>query len=238
MWRCCLAAACATLACMAIHHDLSALGIEDRLYSIEEWQALQKRTGLKFEYYDGRLVDWHAMAGGTYEHFLLSARMISLLNEIAERREETSADAPACDVHTSDLQLKLAQGETYVFSDAAVVCGAPEYDTVVTTAVRNPIVVVEIMSPSSAKYDSSRKFAYYAALPSLRQYVLVDQEDIAVEVRTRDAPDGGWSISFFTEREDAIPLGSLDGELSVSRLYRRMRFDWEDSGERDEPTPR
>jgi len=207
--------------------DLTEFGIENRTYSIEEWQAIEERTGEKFEYYDGRLVHWQMMAGGTIEHSTISANASYVLGVGVRLREQAKPKASLCNVHTSDLQLKLAEGRQYVYPDAAVVCGDPVYDANVPTAIRNPVIVVEVVSPSSARFDSGKKFHHYASLDSLREYVLIEQDDLSVEVRSRKEPGGPWQITFYEGRETVVPLPALDIELPMVELYRGVSFEWE-----------
>ncbi len=90
-------------------------------------------------------------------------------------------------MYSSDLQLMITSEDRYVYPDVAVVCGRPTYDSRISTAVANPIVVVEVLSPKSEGYDTGDKYDYYAALGSLRDYVLVAQDWPRVEVRSRES---------------------------------------------------
>ena len=213
---------------MSYRQDLTAFGLENRTYTIEEWQAIEERTGEKFEFIDGRLVNWQAMAGGTGIHALLSTNFTGAM---FRRFVEGEARYGDCNAYNSDLQLKLPEGRKYVYPDAAIVCGEPVYDTVLKTAIQNPTVVAEVLSESSFQYDTGKKFEYYAKLESLREYVLIRQDEYVVETRTRTEAGGPWQIVFAHEREHVAVLPTLDIELPLAELYRGIRFDWEDEEE-------
>ena len=218
---------------MALYQDLSQFGIANRSYSVAEWQELERRTGEKFEYHNGRLVHWRAMAGGTFAHSAISGNIIYALGAAVRERERDDASAVRCGVHTSDLKLKLPDSARYVYPDAAVVCGSPEFDAAVPTAVRNPTVVTEVLSPSSEQYDGGKKFSYYAKLDSLREYLLVTQDAHQVEVRSRREAGGLWDIRFYLLGDTGVKIPSLEVELSMDEIYRGVEtpFDEEPGDE-------
>lgn len=123
-----------------------------------------------------------AMAGGSPRHSHLAARMIATL--------DTALRQTACDVHTSDLRLALAE-DHFVYADAVVVCRPIVLRPGTNDVVTNPTLVVEVLSRSTEAYDRGDKQAGYLAVPSLQHFVLVSQRQTRVEVYTRQ-PDGGF----------------------------------------------
>ena len=220
---------------MALYQDLSRFGIANRSYSVAEWQELERRTGEKFEYHNGRLVHWRAMAGGAPAHALLASNASGVLYKAFTEDEARYAE---CHTYNSDLQLKIPEGRRYVYPDAAVVCGSPKYDETVATAILNPLVVVEVLSPSSFEYDAGKKFSYYAKLDSLRDYVLVTQDARQVEVRSRVDSGSLWEIVFYGASDVRARLPSLDLALPLDGLYRGVEtpFD-EEPGEEGATVP-
>ena len=100
--------------------------------------------------------------------------------------------------------------------------GAPAPHSL-ASAVVNPVVVFEVLSPSSEGYDRGRKFEFYGALASLREYVLVDQERRRVEVRHRADADAPWRYTTVTEADESVALPSLGVTLPLARVYRGWR---------------
>ncbi len=209
---------------MSQKQDLSAFGIEDRSYTIEEWQAIEEKTGEKFEYHEGRLVHRQAMAGGTFGHSLISGNVMYVLGGGVREREKHAESSIHCGVHTGDLLIKIKSTDSYLYPDAAVVCGKPQYDTRVKSAISNPLIVVEVLSPSSASYDHNEKFEYYGELDSIREYVLVSQDKPYVQVRSRREAGGPWFITFVKTLDAAVMLPGLGLELAMAEIYRGVEF--------------
>ena len=192
-------------------------------YSIEEWIALEEATGRRFEYEDGRLFDIEAMAGGTPRHALVMGNLVGTLFQELTR----ASGCENCSVYASDLQIKSTMGRRYVYPDATVICGEPEYDAVVKSAVRNPVIVAEVVSPGTFARDFGEKFDYYASLPSVRDYLLVHQDRARVEVRSRSADEEGvWETRVFVGLDARATLSGLAGvAIEFAMLYRRVIFD-------------
>jgi Uma2 family endonuclease len=104
------------------------------------------------------------------------------------------------------------------YPDVSVVCGPVERDPDDRHTVTNPVVVVEVLSPSTAAYDRGEKFEHYRKAASLREYVLIDSLGVSVEVRSR-RPDGTWATQAAGPGQRA-PLPSLGFDLEVDALYR------------------
>ena len=219
---------------MAVHQSLARFGIEDRTYSIEEWLAIEERTGEKFEYHHGRLLSVEMMAGGSFAHSQISANAIYALGVAVRNRQAELPALPFCGVHTSDLKLLINNNGRYVYPDAAVICGKPEFDARVPTAARTPVLVVEVLSPTSVGYDTGEKFAYYAALPSLRDYMLITQDEPWVEIRSRTEAGGAWTFAFAKTLDERIALPSLAVELPMAEVYRGVDFESESPPAEDE----
>ena len=206
---------------MVLHHDLSAYDVEDRTYSIDEWLALEARTGKRYEYHEGRLLPFEMMAGGTFEHSVIGANVVTALG----RRLHDLGLPVRCRTCSSDLKIKIPGTNRYLLPDAAVVCGAPEFDARVKTAIRKPTVVVEVLSESSERYDPTRKFEYYSALPTLRHYVLVSQDEAHVEVRTRREGEDSWRFEYDYGTEATIALPAVGLEVGTGEVYFGVAFE-------------
>lgn len=87
----------------------------------------------------------------------------------------------------------------------------------------NPVLIAEVLSPSTEAYDRGGKFALYRRLPSLRHYLLIAQDQVAVDVFTRQ-PDGRWLLDAYADPQAEILLEALDCRLSVRELYDRVVF--------------
>jgi Uma2 family endonuclease len=103
----------------------------------------------------------------------------------------------------------------------SVVCGPPVRSEKDTRALTNPILLVEVLSDSTEAYDRGKKFHYYSELPSLREYVLVEQHTWRVETRYRSSPDERWVLDWFSGETAEVALQSLGISLAMTDLYHR-----------------
>jgi Uma2 family endonuclease len=176
-------------------------------YTWAEYLALEASSDVKHEYLEGQI---YAMAGGTPEHAALAAVVIGLL--FPQLR------AGRCRALDADLRVRVRTTGLATYPDVTVVCGPRELDPEDAQAVTNPTLIVEVLSPSTKDYDRGDKFEHYKHLASLRQYVLVSQDERLVEVWTRGAADREWSSR--TSRDGEIAsLDAIAAQLDVTELY-------------------
>ncbi len=172
----------------------------------EEYLAFERASDEKHEYVDGEIF---AMSGGTYEHSLLGSNVVRALgNALVDR---------PCDVHSSDMKIKVTATNRFFYSDASVVCGSPIFGDDGRDSVVNPKVIVEVLSDSTERYDRGEKFAHYRRIDSLQDYVLVSQTEPLVEQFSRQA-DGIWLYRALGPGEQLV-LTSPDCSIPVDRIY-------------------
>jgi Uma2 family endonuclease len=147
--------------------------------SFADYLAAEQSSDTKHEWFDGAV---YAMSRGTPEHARLSARMVWLLRNALPKD---------CEVYSSDMMLYVAEVKLSTYADGSVVCGPLETMTVkkngrsLGEAVTNPAVVIEVLSESTERYVREEKFGYFRSLPSLHEFVLVSQDEVAIEVFRR-----------------------------------------------------
>jgi Uma2 family endonuclease len=107
----------------------------------------------------------------------------------------------------------------------SVVAGTPHFDAAWETAtLTNPCLIVEVLSKSTARRDQGPKFESYKSIPSLREYLLVDQYRVAVIQWVRHPDAGQWHRSDYTRLDEVVTLASVPVQLPLRRVYRRVRF--------------
>jgi Uma2 family endonuclease len=156
--------------------------------TFEDYLELEAKEGAaKHEWCDGVV---YAMSRGTPEHGRLTAAMIGALRVALKGQ---------CDTYASDTMLYVEAARLATYADASLVCGPLETKKVVKNgrslgeAVTNPTIIVEVLSEATERYDRDGKFQAYKTLTSLREYVLVAQDDRRIEVYRRDE-GGRWSV--------------------------------------------
>ncbi len=183
----------------------------ERLYTPEEYLAMEEAADYKSEYRDGRIV---AMSGGSLNHSLIAGNIHNALYQALENKP--------CQVHGSDLRLHIQRRRLYTYPDLMVICGKPQFVKGRTDTVTNPVLLVEVLSPSTRDYDRVQKFASYKQIDSLQEYLLVDSERVHV---TRLAREGSkWTIEMFDELDDTVHLQSIDCEIPLRRMYLKVDF--------------
>lgn len=191
---------------------MSALPV--RKMTIEEYIEFDKNSMDRYEYFDGEVF---AMAGGSPEHTRIS------LNVSATLREKLRGSS--CEAFTSDLRLKVPAALPYRYPDVSVVCGEAQYEQVQgVKLLLNPVLLVEVISTSTAGYDLGEKFTEYKSIASFREYLVVSQTRPFV-VRHFHHPRGFWVRHDYEGIESEVPLESLSVTLLMSEIYERMSFE-------------
>jgi Uma2 family endonuclease len=176
-------------------------------YTRAEYIAFERSSNVKHEYLDGVI---YAMAGGTPEHAAFAVNVSTLLS-LALR------DRP-CRVHSSDLRIRVVDTGLETYPNVTVLCGRVELDAEDRNVVVNPIVVVEVTSPSTEEYDRGEKLEHYKRIPSLQEIVLVGHRERLVEVVRRE-DDGRWT-RHEARTGGSVEIASLACKLSVDEVYR------------------
>jgi Uma2 family endonuclease len=177
--------------------------------SVEEYLANEIGSLEKHEFVDGNV---YAMAGASNDHGRLVTELVTNLNVHLR-----SSD---CDTYSSDMRVRVTE-HVYYYPDVVVSCGG---DIAHSHTLHRPILIAEVISPSTERTDRTEKLLYYLQLPSLKEYVIVDQRSMNVEVHRRQ-PNGGWTTHYFGGPDDAVELTSVDLNIPLSELYRRVQFE-------------
>ncbi len=179
-------------------------------WTVKQYFALEEFTRTRFEYLDGQI---YVMTGGTNNH---SAIKMNAAVEIGRQIRESQ-----CSLRNSDMRVKVGD-RRYIYPDLSAVCGPARLDDNNTTLL-NPVLVVEVLSPSAVAYDRSAKLDFYRSIPSVRAYLIIDQHQIHVELHSRTA--GGWHWQTFSDIHDVVPLEALAGRLPLSEIYRGITIE-------------
>jgi len=196
------------------------LPLQHRRYTVEEYLRLDNESDEKHEYWDGFIVPLSqliAMAGGTFEHSLITTNFTSALN--------ARLKGGPCRVMGSDLRIKVPRSPFYLYPDASVICDPPLFDPQAggRTTVLNPRVAVEVLSPSTEAYDRGKKLQRYLQIPSLEEYVLIAQAEPSIDTYFRH-PDGSWTFSVAYGLDATVTLRSLGVSVPLGEVYANVDF--------------
>ena len=180
---------------------------QDDFVTPEEYLALEERAERRSEYHDGIIV---AMAGASEEHNLL---VVNLVREIGNRLR-----GGPCRGYVSEMRVRIPARNLYCYPDLVVVCGEPRFAPGATATLLNPTLVIEVLADSTESDDRGKKFAAYRTLPSLREYVLVAQDEARIDAYRRD-PDGRWTIGEARDLDATLTLATGNLALPLADLY-------------------
>jgi Uma2 family endonuclease len=168
--------------------------------------AMERVAQAKHELRDGEV--W-AMAGASPRHNRLASTCIGELHAALKGRD--------CVPLGSDQRIHVPARGNYCYPDVSVVCGTPDYHHADADAITNPTLIVEVLSSSTQKDDLGAKFEDYRSIDGFREYVLIWQDRVRVEVRRREGPRR-WVIDELGAGDD-LDLRSIGVTLPVDALY-------------------
>ena len=184
--------------------------------TIEEYLAWEPEEDIRYEYVYGELL---AMTGVTIPHNVITLNFYSALRLHLRSRK--------CMAYVSDVKLQVSPQNIYYYPDIIVSCN-PE-DINARKFIQNPILIAEVLSPSTSSKDRGEKFLHYLKIPTLQEYILIDSEKIFVERYCR-GEGRMWLYHPYTDGDayrkvgEAIALSSIDFELPVELLYQDVVF--------------
>lgn len=182
--------------------------------SEEEYLEFERTASERHEYFNGEIFD---MAGASEEHVNISSNINASLHFQLKKRP--------CKSYQSDLRVYLPKTGLYTYPDILVVCGKPEFlpDAHLDTLV-NPVLIIEVLSPSTADYDKGAKFDHYRTIESLREYILIWQDKKRIARYTK-RDDGSWVLNDFIGEEAEIELTSIECRLTMEDIYEKVEFE-------------
>jgi len=189
--------------------------------TVAEYLAIERAAEFKSEFYDGVMYPLHhpdgpvGMAGASREHNRVKE---NLIGELFARFK-----GGPCLTFSSDQRVRLTASGMFAYPDIAVVCDPPEFATNDRDTLTNPRVIVEVLSPSTEKYDRGFKFAQYRQQASIREYVLVSQDEPLIERYVRQ-PDGTWVLTVFADPAGEFALSSAPARVPLADIYRGVEF--------------
>lgn len=183
-----------------------------RRYTVEEYLVLERDSETKHEFYDGEIF---AMAGASKPHSLVAGNVYAALHAAVRDRD--------CYAYPSDMRIVCPTG-LFAYPDASVACDSEDVEVIRgLDTLKNPLIIVEVLSKSTEAYDLGNKFDHYRAIPSLRGYLLLRQDrPRAYYYRRQD--DGNWLLTSADGLDANIALPELDLSLSLADLYAKVEF--------------
>ncbi|MEO6636645.1 MAG: Uma2 family endonuclease [Ginsengibacter sp.] len=185
----------------------AAVAYSNTKFSIEEYLELENAWDEKHEYYKGEIF---AMSGAKVPHNAIGGNLFaSLFNKLKGKK---------CKPYNSDQRIHIQSNTLFTYPDISIICGEiitlnnDDYN------VLNPSVIIEVLSKSTKNYDRGEKFKLYRAIPTLREYILVDSESIHIEVfRLND--NQHWELEEYNSTTDVLHVKAIDEKVQLEEIY-------------------
>lgn len=179
----------------------------------QEYLALENAAAFKSEFYNGEMF---AMAGALPPHNFIKDNCIFEM--------KLRLKGSPCRTASSDQRVRVHRTGLYTYPDIVIVCGEPELDPLDQSTIVNPRVLIEVLSESTEHYDRTIKFDHYKQIDSLREYLLVSQDEPRVERYAR-GDDGRWTHDAYVGLEATFSLESVPAkDIPLADVYRGIAF--------------
>ena len=192
---------------------MTATAENKNIYSVDEYLKVEARRGERYEFYNGNIIP---MPGGTIPHNRICKNIIQYLGNALDLKS-------GFEIFGSDQKIYLPEYHYYVYPDAVVVAATPVVSEEMADALINPVLIIEVLSPSTEKYDREQKFLQYRSLPSFREYALVRQDAPEVLTFFRETPDT-WKEAMVKGVEKSVHFRSIGVDLPLPLIYRNIEF--------------
>ena len=183
-----------------------------RFISPDEYLARERAAETKSEYLRGEI---YAMSGGSPEHSTIIVNVTAAI--VAQLKGKP------CRAHSSDMKVRSTTTGLYSYPDLSVVCGEVRFHDERRDVLVNPTAIVEVLSPSTERFDRGKKFAQYQQIETFRDYLLISQEEPRVEHFSRD-DKGGWYYRSIVGLDGQVTIPSIGCTLLLSDVYDRVEF--------------
>lgn len=183
----------------------------ERRYTLDEYRAIEEKAEGRSEYRNGEIVP---MPGGSLTHSRIGRNILTYLTYLLRDTQFEPIN--------SDLRLWIPEHQRGVYPDVMVFEGEPQLNDNRLDEVLNPILIIEVLSPSTADYDRKGKFRMYRSIPSFCEYLLVEQDEPFIERYSKQTQ--GWLLSDFNNLEKSISLESIGVELPMAEIYSSVVF--------------
>ncbi|MCS7012041.1 MAG: Uma2 family endonuclease [Chloroherpetonaceae bacterium] len=175
--------------------------LEEKCYTCEEYLAFEEKEGRRYDFRDCQVMDAkfyeetiEIETGASEQHQIICSNLIIELDRLFR---ETN-----CRVMPSGIRVQAGKLDTY--PDIVVVCGESRYREPKTNTGRdtltNPIVLIEVLSESTRDRDRGEKFQAYRTIPTLQDFIAIEQDSVFVEHFTK-LKEGKWLLCEYSRRE-------------------------------------
>ena len=181
-----------------------------QFYTYEEYLEFEEGQEVRHEYFKGEVF---AMAGSTASHNLCVYNVTTLMRNHFRPQ--------GCMTFSENIKLEVVAATFYVYPDVIVTCSDRDKENELLK--KDPVLIVEVLSKGTEKYDMDIKMAYYQKMPSLQVYIMVSRKDYLLHVLERRAD--GWSVRAVLGREQQLHLAFFNLTIPVAAIYEDVNLE-------------
>jgi Uma2 family endonuclease len=190
---------------------ISAMSTQlDNHLTPEEYLAQERLAEYKSEYFNGMV---YAMSGASLNHNKIVANVIAELVQQLRGRP--------CSALPSDIKVRMPDSRKFFYPDVSVVCGEAQFHDQRNDVLLNPILIVEVLSNSTAAFDRGDKFQAYQQMDSLKEYLLISQDKKIIEHYVRQTREL-WNYTVAVGLESSLYLPSIECTLRLEAVYDKV----------------
>ena len=187
----------------------------EKIYTFQEYLKKEEKSIDKHEFYNGQI---NKMPGAKYQHNKVAGNIITALNNAIDTLTKRY------EVLSSDQKIYIEAENICVYPDAIVVSEIPVFWNRREDTITNPLLVVEVLSRSTATHDRTTKFMLYKTLPSFKEYVIINPNKASVETWFKQ-DENTWINLTETDLSKEIFLKSMGVSVKLSNIYNRVEFE-------------
>lgn len=176
-------------------------------FTIEEYLAMEEVATEKHEYYRGEIF---AMSGSKVPHNRISGNLYAMLHQKLKGKK--------CRPYNSDQRIHIEANTLFTYPDISVVCGEDVTLNDDDWNILNPAVIIEVLSPSTKNYDRGEKFKLYRGIPTLKEYILVDSENMNIEIFRLNASNH-WELEEYDSSDELLYIKTIDEKIALEDIY-------------------
>lgn len=187
--------------------------VSSRTYTPEEYLELEIASEERHEYIGGEIIP---MTGGTPNHNRIIRNLCTALTiGLRGQRFET---------FVADQRLWIPAQGIYTYPDVMVVQGELVYQEGRQDTLTNPVVIIEVLSKSTRGYDQTEKFVAYQTIPTIQEYVLVDQYTYRVEQYTKQS-EKSWMFRIYDRPDEQLEFAAFPWAIALEDIYDKVEFE-------------
>jgi len=175
--------------------------------SPEEYLEKERTAEYKNEYYHGHIL---AMSGASLKHNIIDRNLVNNIGSFLKGKN--------CQVLPGNMRVSTPGHDAYMYPDALIICGDPILEDDKFDTLLNPVVIFEILSPSTRSIDKGRKFFFYQQIPSLKEYIMIDSLKRFIHI-ARKQPGNSWIMETVTDEQSHITIVAINYTFSLDLIY-------------------